>query len=148
MDIVVAKIRKNSREDVWITRGVYQGRDTLHVRIYFRDADGSHPTRKGIAIDASHLEELMVALRKCTDGKVSQASPVMISKSKRESIHAYPAEFMNHALIHLRVFFKEASDDQWKPSNRGVALKPDLVPDLIAALEAARGAAPAKARQQ
>src|SRR5947208_10451490 len=101
MDAIVAKIRKNSREDVWITRGMYQGRDTLHVRIYFRDANGSHPTRKGIAIDASHLEELMAALRKCTDGKVSQTSPVMISKSKRERVHAYPAEFMNHALIHL-----------------------------------------------
>jgi hypothetical protein len=146
MDVIVAKIRKNSREDVWVTRGPYQGRDTLHVRIYFRDADGSHPTRKGIAIDAIHLEELMSALKECVDGKVSQASPVTVAKSQRERVHAYPAEFMGHALIHLRVFFKDAPDGHWKPSNRGVALKPDLVPDLIASLEAARGLSPAKAQ--
>jgi hypothetical protein len=137
MDVVVAKIRKNNREDVWITRGQYQGRDTLHVRIYFRDADGLHPTRKGIAIDAIHLEELISALKKCVDGEVSQASPATVPKSQRERVHAYPGEFMNHALIHLRVFFKDASDGQWRPSNRGVALKTELVPDLIAALKPA-----------
>src|SRR5438067_871730 len=144
MDAIVAKIRKNSREDVWITRGMYQGRDTLHVRIYFRDADGLHPTRKGVAIDAIHLEELVSALKKCADGNASQASPATIPKSENERVHAYPAEFMNHALIHLRVFFKDASDDQWKPSNRGVPLKTELLPNLMAALNAARGAAPTK----
>jgi Transcriptional Coactivator p15 (PC4) len=137
MDVIVAKIRKNSREDVWITRGPYQGRDMLHVRIYFRDADGSHPTRKGIAIDAVYLEELISALKNCVDGKVSQASPATLPKSERERVQAYPAEFMNRALVHLRVFFKDASNGQWKPSNRGVALKTELVPDVIAALQVA-----------
>lgn len=137
MDVIVAKLRKNSREDVWITRGPYQGRDTLHVRIYFRDAEGSHPTRKGIAIDAAHLAELMSALQKCIDGESSQAAPAIVPKSQRERVQAYPAEFMGHALIHLRVFFKDEANAQWKPSNRGVALKTELVPDLIAALKVA-----------
>ncbi len=147
MDAIVAKIRKNSREDVWITRGAYQGRETVHVRIYFRDADGSHPTRKGIAIDSIHLEELMSALEKCVGGKVSQASPATVPKSQRERVHAYPADFMGHSLVHLRVFFKDASDGRWKPSNRGVALKPELLPDLIAALKAAGAVAVERIRQ-
>ena len=65
-------------------------------------------------------------------------------KSQRERVHVYPAEFMNQALVHLRVYFSDPSDGQWKPSNRGVALKVELLPDLIAALEAARRASPAK----
>ena len=36
MDAIIAKIRKNSREDIWVTRGTYHGKDLVNVRIYFR----------------------------------------------------------------------------------------------------------------
>ena len=137
MDAIIAKIRKNTREDIWITRGPYRGKDTVHVRIYYRDTLGVFATRKGIAISATDVSKLVTSINRALDGDVSEQQPAVIAKTARERVHVYAAEFMAQPLIQLRIYFYSEEDASWKPSPKGVAIKPDLIPLLIDALNAA-----------
>ncbi len=137
MDAIIAKIRKNSREDVWITRGEYHGKDTVHVRIYYRDTGGVFATRKGIAVPPVDLAKLMAALNRAVDGKASEQKPDVIAKNARERIHVYAAEFAGHSLIHARTYYHDTDDGAWKPSPKGLAISPNSIPRLIEALESA-----------
>lgn len=137
MAAIIAKIRKNSREDIWITRGTYHGKDVVHVRIYFRDTAGVFPTRKGIAVNAAELPKLTTTLKRVVDGKASEQKPNVIPKNARERIHVYASEFVGHPLIQIRTYYRDADDGAWKPSPKGIAISPDSLPLLIEALESA-----------
>jgi hypothetical protein len=137
MDTIVAKIRKNSREDVWITRGIYHGKEVVHVRIYYRDTAGVFATRKGIAVSPADVPKLTAALNRAVDGKASEQKPDVIAKNARERINVYAAEFAGHPLIHVRTYYHDADDGAWKPTPKGVAISPDSIPRLIEALESA-----------
>ena len=138
MDAIIAKVRKNSREDIWITRGTYHGKDVVHVRIYYRDTAGVFATRKGIVLSPADLPKLIAALNRAVDGKASEQKPDVIAKNTRERIHVYAAEFAGHPLIQLRTYYHDAEDATWKPSAKGVAISPDSVQLLIEALESAQ----------
>ena len=61
---VIAKWRRNAREEIAIAFDRYQGVDTIDLRCWYEDADGEKkPGKTGIALAISrHLEPLAAAL--------------------------------------------------------------------------------------
>lgn len=62
-------IRKNDTADVRVTRDSYKGRETIDIRVWFRDkAKGEFvPSSKGVTIDAGKWEALIEALKAVGD---------------------------------------------------------------------------------
>ena len=60
--IVVAEFDQNSREKVRITLGHFAGKDTIDVRVWYRDGDQLKPTRHGVTTAISNLSTLATGL--------------------------------------------------------------------------------------
>ncbi|HZH10568.1 MAG TPA: PC4/YdbC family ssDNA-binding protein [Microvirga sp.] len=67
-DILVATIRKNSREEIRVSLGEYQGHTVAHARVWFKAADGTmRPSRSGLAFRVDLLPEIARALSEAND---------------------------------------------------------------------------------
>lgn len=67
-DTLIATIRKNSREEIRVSLGEYQGHSVAHVRVWFKAADGSmRPSRSGLAFRVDLLPEIARALSEAND---------------------------------------------------------------------------------
>lgn len=63
MDKVIARIPKNSMEEVRVSLTTYRRHDLLDTRIYFKDEDGEwRPSRKGLTLKVDYLPDLLKAL--------------------------------------------------------------------------------------
>lgn len=61
-----------------------------------------------------------------------------IPKSKSEKIVVQHTVFKDHALVDVRVFYDAGKlEPEWKPTRKGLSLRPELLPELIVALERA-----------
>ncbi len=60
-----------------------------------------------------------------------------VDKNSRERIEVRAAEYQGHQYIDIRTYWRTTDDDAWKPSKKGVTVKPELVADLIAVLKKA-----------
>jgi hypothetical protein len=59
----IATIRKNSREEIRVGLGEYEGHSVAHVRVWFRAADGSmRPSKSGLTFRVDLLPELADAV--------------------------------------------------------------------------------------
>jgi hypothetical protein len=65
--IVVAEFDKNSREKIRITLGHFAGKDTIDVRIWYRDGDQLKPTRQGVTTAVSNLSALAIGIALALD---------------------------------------------------------------------------------
>lgn len=80
--------------------------------------------------------------------ETQSASPALVAeiaalrKSPRETLVVQLCEFEGRTFLDLRIF-DIASGPRPRPTKRGVALRPQLIPEMIAALHAAE----AKARE-
>ena len=61
----------------------------------------------------------------------------MVDKNSRERIEVQAGEYQGHPYIDIRTYWRSGEDDTWKPSKKGVTLKPILVGELIAVLRKA-----------
>ncbi len=63
-EIEVATLAKNSREQIRIRLNEYRGAHYADVRVFtpFGDDDEPKPTKKGVAVNVSKLDELIMAL--------------------------------------------------------------------------------------
>ncbi len=59
----------------------------------------------------------------------------IVDKNSRERIEVRAAEYEGHPYIDIRTYWLSRDDDTWKPSKKGVTLRPDLVGELIAVLK-------------
>lgn len=59
-----------------------------------------------------------------------------IAKNSRERIAVMLRSFKGHRFADVRIQF--ADGDEWKPTGKGVGVRPDLLDDLIDALGEAR----------
>ncbi len=57
-----------------------------------------------------------------------------IHKTDLERIEVRDCEYKGHPYIDIRTFWRTRDDEEWRPSKKGVTLKPELVGELIAAL--------------
>ena len=73
---------------------------------------------------------------------MSEATVVaIIRKNSLEEVRVSISEFRGHKLVDVRVFADfDGSGGEPRPTKKGVALKVELLPDLIAALRAAQEA--------
>ena len=58
----------------------------------------------------------------------------IVDKNSRERIEVRAAEYEGHPYIDIRTYWRTKDDDEWKPSKKGVTLRPELVGELIQAL--------------
>lgn len=63
MPIIVAEFERNSREVLRVSLDQYRGRDTLDIRIWFRDGAELKPGRKGLTMSVVHLPALAEGLQ-------------------------------------------------------------------------------------
>ena len=63
----------------------------------------------------------------------------VVDKNSRERIEVRTAEYNGHPYIDIRTYWRTRDDDAWKPSKKGVTVKPELVGELIALLQKANG---------
>ena len=61
----------------------------------------------------------------------------VVDKNSRERIEIRAAEYQGHPYIDIRTYWRSGEEEDWKPSKKGVTLKPELVGELIAALRKA-----------
>ena len=61
----------------------------------------------------------------------------VVDKNSRERIEVRAAEYQGHQYIDIRTYWRNGEDDDWKPSKKGVTVKPELVGELIAVLRKA-----------
>lgn len=59
-----------------------------------------------------------------------------IKKNSREELRVTLDDFRGHHLVNVRVFY-DAGDGEMKPGKQGIAVKVELLPELLAALYAA-----------
>lgn len=63
-----------------------------------------------------------------------------IKKNIREDVRVTLDEFRGHHLVNIRVFY-DAGGGEMKPGKQGIAVKVELLPELLAALVAAEKSA-------
>jgi Transcriptional Coactivator p15 (PC4) len=62
-DRLIATIKKNSREEIRVSRSDFNGHDLVSLRVWFEAEDGSkRPGKSGIAFRRSLLPEVGAAL--------------------------------------------------------------------------------------
>ena len=62
-DRLIATIKKNTREEIRVSRGEFNGHDLVNLRVWFETEDGSkRPGKSGIAFRISLLPEVSAAL--------------------------------------------------------------------------------------
>ena len=137
MDTIISRIRKNSAEEIWVTLGKFEGHDLLNVRAYFRSVEGFRPTRKGIALDVSKMQELNDALREFIEENADVAKVVAIPKNPTEEIRVYRSEYMGHLLMNIRVFFKVNGETEGNPTHKGIAFNVNLTNEVIRSIDLA-----------
>ena len=58
----------------------------------------------------------------------------VVDKNSRERIEVRAAEYEGHSYIDIRTYWRADPQGEWRPSKKGVTLKPSLVRELIAVL--------------
>ncbi len=61
----------------------------------------------------------------------------VVDKNTRERIEVRLTEYEGHPFVDIRTYWRTGEDEEWKPSKKGVTLKPTLVGELIAVLRKA-----------
>jgi len=60
-DTIIAKIPKNSREELRVTLGEFKGHNLLHLRAWITESET--PTKNGFGIQAALIPKLLEALQ-------------------------------------------------------------------------------------
>jgi hypothetical protein len=63
--------------------------------------------------------------------------PVMIEKNGRECYRVAWSEYEGHRYVDLRLHYRDG--EEWKPSRKGIAIKPDALASVISALQSMGG---------
>ena len=58
-----------------------------------------------------------------------------VDKNNNERIEIRACELEGHPFIDIRQFWRTSPEEEWRPSKKGVTLKPGLVDELIAVLK-------------
>ena len=67
LPILIAEGDRNAREIVRVALGLYNGKHTINVRVWYRDDDEVKPSKSGITLAVKHLPALADAVAKALD---------------------------------------------------------------------------------
>jgi hypothetical protein len=62
-----------------------------------------------------------------------------IVKNVNERLRITVESYRGHSFVDLRIYYRD-HDENWKPTTKGVALKPNIVDEVIRLLTAAQAA--------
>lgn len=135
--IVVEKIKKNSRNEVWIVLDVYQGRPVCHIREYFRTDDSPEwrPTKKGVCIPAELVGEAADAAERLANAS-SIGEAASIPRGKSAKIIFGVCEYNKHNFAEIRTYYRDDENGAWK-HGKGATLPLVMVNNLAEALHLA-----------
>jgi hypothetical protein len=87
--MLIAEVEKNTKERIRVSAEEYNGHKFIDCRVHYQDAAGEwRPTKKGIALNADAIDEVIEALRKGSAALESRLSP---RAEDRETKHAKTA---------------------------------------------------------
>lgn len=73
----IAEVEKNSRERIRISIEEYRGHKFIDCRVHYEDSQGEwKPTKKGIALNADTIDEVIEALQKGSNALEEHLSPL------------------------------------------------------------------------
>ena len=132
----IAKLKKTSKVELWVSIRDFQGKTYVDVREHFLLADDRqwHPTKKGVMVALPFVGEVIAGVE-ALHGHSDIGTVAVIEKSKRDEIQIAIREFESHRYGELRVWYAE--DGEKQPSNKGVTFRLALLDDLLGALRAA-----------
>ena len=61
----------------------------------------------------------------------------IVGKNKTEEVRVRFGQFKGHDFLDLRVYYCRSQDEGYRPSPRGLTIKPSKIPDLIKVLQEA-----------
>jgi len=64
---------------------------------------------------------------------------IRINKSGSEQLRVQVGIFKGVEYVDIRVYYYDATKQEWKPSRKGVAFKRELLPEVVKALEEVGG---------
>ncbi len=62
-----------------------------------------------------------------------------VDKNSNVRIEIRACELEGHPFLDIRQFWRTSPEEEWRPSKKGVTLKPELVGELIVVLRKAEG---------
>ncbi len=138
MQQVIAKLKKNFSNEIWVTLSEYGGEKRIDIREYFRsdDVPDFHPTKKGFSITINKTYEL-IELIESMENEDTIGTTKILEISKGVQLEAGNREYQNHKYKELRIYFFSKKNGQWSPTKKGVTLKSDLVQQLRESIEQA-----------
>jgi hypothetical protein len=131
---VVAKIKKNAFQEVWVSLVEFRGQPRLDIRLNVHGAEGSNPTTKGITVPIPEIARLESLLTECHNSPLSPPQYRAIPSGKNRELRAYTAPYMGYTLFHLRTFYNDAGSMK---AGKGVAINEALLPELLTAVRLA-----------
>jgi hypothetical protein len=74
--VLICEVEKNTKERIRISIEDFKGHKFIDCRVYFQDEAGEwHPTKKGIALNADTVDEVIDGLKKAGEKLESILAP-------------------------------------------------------------------------
>lgn len=58
-----------------------------------------------------------------------------VDKNSRERVEIRECELEGHLFIDIRQFWRTSLEEEWRPTRKGITIKPSVIGELIATLE-------------
>jgi hypothetical protein len=134
MDVVVAKIKKNSSAELWVSLRVFQGEQYIDIREHFFAAADDrqwHPTKKGIMILPNQLPGVIDGIE-AMEALDDVGTVATIEKSARDEIQVGIREYERSRYGDVRIWYS-GMDGERKPG-KGATFKLSMTDALLEAL--------------
>jgi hypothetical protein len=135
----VSLFAKSATEMIGVVVTEWKGKPRLDIRVYVQAVgeDSLVPTQKGISLDFEKYPMLLSGVRALGEVMGNEKLVATIPKSKREELRIGVNMYKGNPLLYMRTFLLfNATDTEWKPTQKGISLRVDLYPKLLEAVEA------------
>ncbi len=135
----VSLFAKSTTEMIGTVVTEWKGKPRFDIRIYVQAVgeDNLVPTQKGLSLEFEYYPMLLIGVRALGEVMGNNKLVATIPKSKREEVRIGVNLYMGNPLIYMRTFLLfNATDTEWKPTQKGISLRVDLYPKLLEAVEA------------
>jgi hypothetical protein len=135
-NVIVASFPKNTREVICTGISEYKGKNYVFIRAYVPSLNGEMiPTQAGINLSLDKAGELIQGIKALEEVMTSEKLVATIEKNSREQIKIALNIFKDNPLIQIRTYAAYKEGDEYKPTQKGVAMNVNLLPQLLASID-------------